>query len=435
MGPRATIVLVGLLSLIFAAGYTFFATAGILAHNCELNMTRTPEKYAIYLYYLRSSACGPVNLTHLGIGKVPDEIRIDVPDVSAAAERTYVLCIIGVVLYAVWGIASILLLGSTCISCIGRCCIAVGIYPYIIALLLVLAFDVVVFIFYLIDFIESFNLDFVLNLLEIGNQESIRPFFEKIDDIYLVVPPLIIWITAIKGLVIWFIFLLLAFVMIGVASRLWEENKPAPPYSAAVQSPRMVAAPTAPSEMSEVQGPPAQDGGGGGGLTVAATRYNDPAKEPNDDVSYKEIPPANANVRRTVEPLKDAHEPSPEPQVNYDNYHHESPAQLRTNSMINPYVDKRFSYRPGNPQPFSYLAGPQQLSPRNSTNVPEVRSQLPWTYFRTTEEVAMPKRVTSTLNEEKDFPGDEISAPMTKPTAPDDRSSDEGKWSGPEYRY
>lgn len=435
MGPRATIVLVGIVSLLFAGGYVFFTTAGILAHNCQLNMTSSPEEYAIYLYYLRSSECGRINLTNLGVPNVPADLRIEVPDVTDAAARTYIFCIVGVILYGLWAITTLLMLGSACASCIGRCCIAVGIYPYIIVLFLVLAFDVVAFIFYLIDFIESFNLDFVLNLLEIENQDVVRPLFEKVEDIYLVVPPLILWLTASKGVIIWFIFLLLAFVMLGVGSRLWEENKPAPSYDSAVQAPRSMATAPAPAEMSE--NPSATNVG----LTVAAVRYNDPARQSNDHLNYNEVPPpANVNVRRTVEPLKGGHEPPYEPpydpHAGPNNYPNEPLAPVRQHSMINPYTDKRFSYLPGNPQPFSYLAGPpQQLSPRNSTNVPEVRSQLPWTYFRSSEDIVMPKRVTSTLTDHKEFPGEEVSPPMAKPTAPDDRSSDEGKWSGPEYRY
>lgn len=429
MGPRGTIFLVGLVSLVFAGGYVFFTTAGILAHNCQLNMTSSPEEYAIYLYYLRSSHCGPINLTRLGIGEVPADLPIDVPDVTAATERTYIFCIVGVALFGLWAITSVLMLGFACAPCMGRCSIIVGIYPFIIILFLVLAFDVVAFIFYLIDFIESFDLDFVLNLLEIGNQEVVRHLFEKVENIYLVVPPLILWLTASKGIIIWFIFLLLAFVMLGVGSRLWEENKPAPSYNNVVQAPRSMTLATAPVEM--VEEPKPSDVG----LTVAAVRYNDPARQSNDNMSYNEIQPPSFNVVRTVEPLKTGHEPLHEPPPPSQFYPGEPPSPLRTNSIINPYTDKRFSYLPGNPQPFSYLAGPPQLSPRNSTNVPEVRSQLPWTYFRNSEEFAMPKRVTSTLNEHKEFPGEEISPPMSKPTAPDDRSSDEGKWSGPEYRY
>lgn len=52
------------------------------------------------------SECGPVNLTYLGIRDVPHDFEIIVPDVSAAAERTYIFCIIGLILFGVWFITS-----------------------------------------------------------------------------------------------------------------------------------------------------------------------------------------------------------------------------------------------------------------------------------------------------------------------------------------
>lgn len=432
MGPRATIVLVGLLSLIFSAAYVLCTTAGVLAHNCIIPMNNSIEEYAIYVYYLRNAECGKINLTNLGISNVPEGFQIEVPDVSDAGHRTYVLCIIGLVIYGLWFITSLFLLTSACVSCLGRCAIGFGIYPYIVVLFLVLAFDVVGLVFYMIDFVASFELDFVLDLLEIGNQDVVRPYFEKIDDIFLIVPPLIFWITASKGVIIWFIFFLLAFVMLGVGSRLWEENKPAPPYSSV--NPRTGQAATAPVETAEHT------------RTVAAVRYNDPARQPNDQLVFNEPPPPvlhtpmvvnnnNNVVRRTVEPLKVGYDQPPyiaEPPVYHSN---EPPNPLRNTLLVNPYTDKRFSYQPGNPQPFSYLAGPSQMSPRNSAaNVPEVRGQLPWSYFPAAGTGEEPKRITSTLTENKDFGGQEISTPTSKPGS-EDRSSDEGKWSGPEYRY
>ncbi|KAL1398219.1 hypothetical protein pipiens_009139 [Culex pipiens pipiens] len=426
MGPRATIVLVGLLSLLFSAGYVLFTTAGVLAHNCVLPMNNSIEEYAIYVYYLRNAECGKINLTNLGIANVPADFQIDVPDVSDAGHRTYILCIVGLVIYGLWFITSLFLLTSACISCLGRCGIAFGIYPYVVVLFLVLAFDVVGLVYYMIDFVESFELDFVLNLLEIGNQDVVRPFFKDIDDIFLIVPPLIFWITASKGVIIWFIFFLLAFVMLGVGSRLWEENKPAPPYSSV--SPRTATAATAPVEMVEDT------------RTVAAVRYTDPARQPNDQLVYSEPPPPMTNttmvvnnnnnvVRRTVEPLKVGYDQQ-EPPVYRSN---EAPGPLR-NTVLNPYTDKRFSYLPGNPQPFSYLAGPPQMSPRNSAKVPEEHGQPPRSYFPAARDWEEPKRITSTLTESKDFGGQEFRTPTSKPGS-EDRSSDEGRWSGPEYRY
>lgn len=434
MGPRATIVLVGILSLIFSAAYVLFTVSGVLAHNCVIPMNNSVEEYAIYVYYLRNAECGKLNLTNLGITNVPEGFVIDVPDVSDAGHRTYILCIIGLVIYGLWFITSLFLLTSACVSCLGRCAIAFGVYPYVFVLFLVLAFDVVGLVYYMIDFVASFELDFVLDLLEIGNQDVVRPFFEQIDNVLLVVPPLIFWITAFKGAIIWFIFFLLAFVMLGVGSRLWEENKPAPPYSSV--DPRTAQAATAPVEMSEDP------------RAVAAVRYNDPVRQPNDHMVFAEPPPPASNtavvvnhnnnnvVRRTVEPLKVGydHQQVAEPPLYRPN---EPPSPLR-NTVLNPYTDKRFSYMPGNPQPFSYLAGPpqQQMSPRNSTNVPEVRGQLPWSYFPAARaDVDEPKRITSTLTQHRDFAGADIPMPTSKPGSSEDRSSDEGKWSGPEYRY
>ncbi|XP_062550291.1 uncharacterized protein LOC134215050 [Armigeres subalbatus] len=438
MGPRTTILFVGIISLAFSAGYIFFTLSGVLAHNCHLNMTTSPQEYGIYLYYLRNSECGPVNLTYLGMDGIPAEFVVSVPDVSAAAERTYIFCIVGLVLFGVWFVTSFFSLISICTSCIGRCCIAIGLYPYVITSFLVLIYTAVAFVYYLIDFIKSFDLDFVLEFLEVHNAAELEPFLGQLDELLLVLPPLVMWLVAGFGVFFWFMFLIFAFVMLGVASRLWAENKPAPAYNRTVQQNRIVApVATAPVEMTEdtrVVYP---------GPAVAAIRYNDPARQQNEPLPYHQLPPTMVDVRRTIEPLKSGHEPTQDLQIstvplndNRNNYPQEPASPLRPSSVVNPYTDKRFSYMPGNPQPFSYLAGPPpHSSPRSSTKLPEVRNQLPWSYFPPVEDSAISKRVTSTLTENKEFPGQEISAPISKAGAIDDRSSDEGKWSGPEYRY
>ncbi|XP_055626890.1 uncharacterized protein LOC129768960 [Toxorhynchites rutilus septentrionalis] len=429
LSPRATIIVVGTISLLFSGVYIFFTTAGILVQNCQIDMTTTPGKSTIYLYYLRSSQCERVSLYDLGFEQVPPELHIYIPDVSAAAKRTYIFCMVGVVLYGLWFVSSIFMIGSTCTPCMGRFCIAFGLYPYIVILFAVLIFDAVVFVFYFIDFINSFNLDSVIKLLEIEYQGHIQDLFIQIEYVQLVVPPLLMWFAASKGVIGWIIFLLLGFVMIGVAGRLWIENKPVPSYNTAMQTTSSISVAPGPTEFTEGQKTTNVE------FSSADARYKDPARQPNDNLTYADIAPVIVDVRRTVEPLKGGQDSSQREYSIQSSHSEGAPNPLKPNSTVNPYIDKRFSYIPGNPQPFSYLAGPPQLNSRNSSSVPEVRNQLPWTYFPSSEDLAATRKAAATVKDQKENSDDDLSSGISKQVSYDDRSSDEGKWSGPEYRY
>lgn len=263
------------------------------------------------------------------------------------------------------------------------------------------------------------DLDSVIKLLEIEYQGYIRDLFVQIDYIQLVIPPLLMWIAASKGIIGWIIFLLLGLVMIGVAVQLWVENKPVP-KTTDVPATSPIFAASGPTETTESQKTMSAD------MSSANARYNDPAKQLNDNLTYGEIAPIIVDVRRTVEPLKSAQD-SPLHERSIQSSQSDGPTNpLKTNSTINPYIDKRFSYIPGNPQPFSYLAGPPQLNSRSSSSVPEVRSQLPWTYFPSSEDLAVSKRSPSTVTEQKENSDDELHTEISKQVHYDDRSSDEG---------
>uniref|UniRef100_A0A182K925 Uncharacterized protein n=1 Tax=Anopheles christyi TaxID=43041 RepID=A0A182K925_9DIPT len=431
------------------------ATTAILAHNCEIDMTQSKETYGLYLFYFHSDECGPVDLRILGIDV--DE-SIPLPEFQGktdAVERTFVFAIVSVALHGALAVTTVLLFGTMCISCLGRSCVVVGFYPWILAMFLVLALDVTGFVTYLIDFINVMDLDGVIELLELDDTPIIRQVLGQVDDIYFIAPSLFMWLAFSKAVVFWFMFLLFLAVIISLSMTLWKENKPAPTYHESMQ-PRQVMHPTSPpADREDTQN--------------AATRYFDQAPQqqhPNMQHQpvhdhqhlpriYPPMPPPNQlqlphsdpNVRRSMEPLNDSCDSSSFredsiPYISTPAQESPVPMPLHVKQTIDPFHDKRFSYLPGQPAPFSYLAGPPSgNSPRSSvTAPPEVRNQLPWSYFPATDDKKPPgKRFTSTLTEEKDFPGEEKQLPTHKAgTFPDDRSSvttDEGKWSGPEYKY
>uniref|UniRef100_A0AAG5D671 Uncharacterized protein n=1 Tax=Anopheles atroparvus TaxID=41427 RepID=A0AAG5D671_ANOAO len=450
LGPRMTVFVIGTITLVFSLLMAGLATTAILAYNCEIDMTESKETYGLYLYYFRSKDCGPIDLRLLGLGDI--NIPLGEPDVTSAVERTFVFAVVAAALHGALAVTTVLLFGTMCVSCLGRGCVVMGFYPWILAMFLVLALDVTGFVVYLIDFINVMDVDGVIELLEFDNTPLIRQTLERVDDIYLVAPSLFMWLAFSKGVLFWFMFVIFLAVIMSLSMKLWKENKPAPAYSSNGMQPRQVMHPTSPpDDLSEPE--------------PNASRYFDQAPQqqmqplPNPSSYqhqarvYPTIPPPNQlnlpysdpNVRRTVEPLNDAHDngeredsppyqpPNTQPDPNA--------VPLNVKQTVDPYTDKRFSYLPGQPAPFSYLAGPPPShSPRSSVNAPpEVRNQLPWSYFPATDEMKS-KRVTSTLTEEKEFAGEEKhSLPTVRVSAfPDDRSSvttDEGKWSGPEYKY
>ncbi|XP_053672936.1 uncharacterized protein LOC128723243 [Anopheles nili] len=447
LGPRMTVFVIGTITLVFSLLMVGLATTAILAYNCEIDMTQSKETYGLYLFYFRSNYCGPVDLRNLGISA---NVTIPMPDVTEAVERTFVFAVVAAALHGALAVTTVLLFGTMCVSCLGRGCVAVGFYPWILAMFLVLALDVTGFVVYLIDFIKVMDVEGVLELLEIDENRLICEIFEEIDSIYLVAPSLFMWLAFSKGVVFWFMFLLFLAVITSLSMKLWKENKPAPPYNREAMQPRQVMHPTSPpSDMDS-----------------SSTRYFDQAPQQHMPVSHQQaieqvpriyppMPPPNQlqlphsdpNVRRTVEPLKDAHDnggfrDDNLPYMQAPGQDASVPAPLHMKQTVDPLTDKRFSYLPGQPAPFSYLSGALPgNSPRSSVMAPpEVRNQLPWSYFPAADEKkAGGKRVTSTLTEEKEFAGDEKQVPTVKVTAyPDDRSSvttDEGKWSGPEYKY
>lgn len=452
-----TVFVIGTITLVFSLLMAGLATVAILAYNCEIDMTQSKETYGLYLFYFRTEECGPVDLRNLGIAT---NVTLPFPDTTDAVERTFVFAIVSAAVHGALAVTTVLLFGTMCVSCLGRSCIVIAFYPWILSMFLVLALDVTGFVRYLIDFIQVMDTDGVIDILELDDTNIVRQVLNQIDDIYFIAPALFMWLAFSKGVVFWFMFLIFLMVIIGLSMKLWKENKPAPSYNAAMQ-PRQVMHPTSPPNDQEDR-------------RNSSSRYFDQAPQQNIQPVvhhhhqtaheqlpriYPPMPPPNQlqlphsdpNVRRTVEPLNDANDSSdfredslpymPAPQAHDPSV----PMPLHVKQTVDPYTDKRFSYLPGQPAPFSYLAGPPPgNSPRSSVMAPpEVRNQLPWSYFPAPDDKgkAPGKRLTSTLTEEKEFAGDEKHLPTARgasSTFPDDRSSvttDEGKWSGPEYKY
>ncbi|XP_035914757.1 uncharacterized protein LOC118513291 [Anopheles stephensi] len=458
LGPRMTVFVIGTITLVFSLLMAGLATTAILAYNCEIDMTDSKETYGLYLFYFRSKECGPVDLRYLGIDV---NVSLPFPEKTDAVERTFVFAIVSAALHGALAVTTVLLFGTMCVSCLGRSCVVVGFYPWILAMFLVLALDVTGFVTYLIDFINVMDLNGVIDLLELDDTPLIRQVLGQVDDIYFIAPSLFMWLAFSKAVLFWFMFVVFLAVIISLSMTLWKENKPAPAYNESMQ-PRQVMHPTSPpADLAEPH-------------RSSATRYFDQAPQQQQQQQqppmhvvhqpvhehmpriYAPMPPPNQlqlphsdpHVRRTVEPLNDAYDSSsfredslpyqPAPCVQEPSV----PMPLHVKQTVDPFTDKRFSYLPGQPAPFSYLAGPPSgNSPRSSvTAPPEVRNQLPWSYFPATDDKkAAGKRLTSTLTEEKEFPGEEKQLPTHKAGAfADDRSSvttDEGKWSGPEYKY
>ncbi|ETN61175.1 hypothetical protein AND_007175 [Anopheles darlingi] len=436
------------------------ATTAILAHNCEIDMTDSKEAYGLYLYYFRSEDCKPVDLGILGI-TIPPNVPVHLPETSDAVERTYIFALVSVALHGALAITTVLLFGTMCISCMGRGCVVFCFYPWILTMFLVLALDVTGFVTYLIDFINVMDTEGVLDLLEIENrQPEVFQVLEQLDSFYYVAPALFMWLAFSKVVVFWFMFVVFQMVIISLSMRMWKENKPAPPYNRTqAMQPRQVVHPTSPAQELEESHP-------------EPTRYMDQAPQLQQQqqqqqqfqphqhqfASFQQPPqvqshqpiypvlPAPNQLQLHQHHLEQQSEPRSEPRHDDDSPPYEGNAAtgLQARPTVDPYTDKRFSYLPGQPAPFSYLAGPPPgTSPRSSVTAPppEVRNQLPWSYFPAPDDkkLAGRSRVTSTLTEAKEFPGGDKPLPTVKVSSmADDRSSvttDEGKWSGPEYKY
>ncbi|XP_058122215.1 uncharacterized protein LOC131281748 [Anopheles ziemanni] len=455
LGPRMTVFVIGTITLVFSVLMAGLATTAIVTYNCEIDMTQSKETYGLYLYYFRSKECGPINLRYLGIN-INQTINLGEPDVTSAVERTYVFAIVAAALHGALAVTTVLLFGTMCVSCLGRGCVVMGFYPWILAMFLVLALDVVGFVVYLIDFINVMDVEGVIELLEFNNTPLVRAALESIDDIYLVAPSLFMWLAFSKGVLFWFMFVIFLAVVLSLAMQLWKENKPAPAYSSQTMQPRQVLHATSPPEDHGEPHPNASRYFDQAPQQQMQPFPNAPPHQQHQQRIYPAIPPphqlhlphSEANVRRTVEPLNDARddgerEASPPYQPPSDQLDPPNAVPLHVKQKVDPYTDKRFSYLPGQPAPFSYLAGPPPgNSPRSSVNAPpEVRNQLPWSYFPAADEMKNAnKRLTSTLTEEKEFGAEEKHSLTTGKMSgfPDDRSSvttDEGKWSGPEYKY
>uniref|UniRef100_A0A2M3Z023 Putative basic-leucine zipper transcription factor q n=1 Tax=Anopheles braziliensis TaxID=58242 RepID=A0A2M3Z023_9DIPT len=448
------------------------ATTAILAHNCEIDMTDSKEAYGLYLYYFRSEECGPIDLSILGIN-VPANLPLRVPDTSDAVERTYIFALVSVALHGALAITTVLMFGTMCISCMGRGCVALSFYPWILAMFLVLALDVTGFVTYLIDFINVMDTEGVLELLEIENrQPEVFEVLEQLDSFYYIAPALFMWLAFSKVVLFWFMFVLFQMVIISLSMRMWKENKPAPPYNRTeAMQPRQVVHPTSPpQELEDSQHEPTRYMDQAPQLQQQQHHQQQQHQQPqqfqqhqHQFASFQQPPPVQSHppIYPVIPPpnqlqLHQHHldqrsmeqqSVRSEPLHNDDGTPYEGNAAgsaLQARPTIDPYTDKRFSYLPGQPAPFSYLAGPPPgASPRSSVTVPppEVRNQLPWSYFPAPDDkkLAGRSRVTSTLTEEKEFPGGDKPLPTVKVTSiADDRSSvttDEGKWSGPEYKY
>lgn len=474
MSATAGLIAIGLWTLLQSAAYGSLALMGLFVHMCQLDMHGTRLSHFIYTVYFRDDECYPTNWTFL-IGQ-PVPVTPIMPDITEVASRTHIFSLVYFIVSIIWLVTSLMLLVGTCISCMGRCGYYLMFHPWIYATAMVVILDAVASGFFIWDLVESTSWSSFLNHLEVSNAASLPTIS---DEYILTIPSVIMLCTAARLLIFWVLNIAFIPIVLSLGKKAVFGNINAKRESLQLNA-RPAFEPHNPHNNNQMgymigAGIVGENGQRSPNEVQNDTsRYNDPVGyQPNNIPEYNRpsqvVYPLNA--RRRLEPLKGRESPPvrDDDSLNenvfnvsdnakntklenvfqmHDKHKQRTPS-IEKVSYLGEYEQKRLSIeRPhlnGSkssklPHDVSNEAAKPRSDLRHSNPPAELRGQLPWSYFKSRDDVSGPRKTFTQLREDEDAPPvpvPDYTLHFPKKDRPRTSSvnTDDGKWNGPEARY
>jgi len=492
MSATVGLVFVGIWTIIQSIGFGSLAFMGLLAHTCQMTMNGTRLSHFIYAVYFRDNECKPVNWTLLLGHVVPEEPIM--PDVTQVASRTHIFAMAYFIISILWLVTSIMLITGTCIACMGKCGYYMMFHPWIYITIANVILDAVACGFFIWDLVESMSWSSFLHHMEVENA-SVFPSFP--DEYLLAIPSIIMLCVSARLLIFWVLNIALIPCVISLSKRsVFGEIRKGQRESVQLNTrPSFEQAnPNNNNQMAYMIGAGVTRENGqhlpnevfyqsqNARMNLDSSRYSDPVAHQHTNIPEYNRPAQVVypmNARRRLEPLKGRESPvrSEDDSFNgqisnitdvkdntknsklenlyllQDKHNQRSPS-IDKASYLGEYEQKRLSIErphltptkpsklPNTNNELSNESTKSRTDSRQSFNNPpaELRGQLPWSYFKSRDDVSGPKKTFTQLREDEEIPPVPVpdytlhfprkDRPRTSSAATDD-----GKWNGPEARY
>ncbi|XP_063699598.1 uncharacterized protein LOC134830141 isoform X2 [Culicoides brevitarsis] len=410
-GRSVSVLVIGFYSLIQSLLYLVASALAILVYRCEVNMDQNPGLYIMNLAYFRSSKCGDIDWTKLGINTSVTIQPVFKNEERGPAERTYIISQFYAGFSLLWLISSILMIFGTCSSCSRKSCgNFVRLMPWIIFAICNIVLDVVSFFFYLADMKETGSILGFIKWMEIDNLDQILEIFPKDYDTFLTQLPSIVMRVITCRFVVFFLFnVWFVLIILGIWIEIQREYGKRKRQSASTMPQRALYGHEPPQLMTSnaAKDNPAFE-------SEPETASVQPSATNNDfvrSVSAYQTPEFDEELERRLQKYQMTS--SYEPPVDYDekiskpepNPKHVKDLRASLQQSLDPqqpppphlyYGSAEHDREELERKSISPIPQGNSVSRSSSfnTNVqPELRSQLPWSYFKRDDQAPVPNKL------------------------------------------
>ncbi|KAJ6642468.1 hypothetical protein Bhyg_07419 [Pseudolycoriella hygida] len=450
-----------------SVAYGSLAFMGLLAHTCQMSMNGSRLSHFLYTVYFRDHNCQPVNWAFLIGQTVP--IEPIMPDITHVASRTNIFALTYFVVSILWLVSSLMMIVGTCISCMGKCGYYLLFHPWIYITILNVILDAVATGFFIWDLVNStVSWSSFLHHLEVSNASSLPNIS---DEYILAMPSVIMLCIAFRVLIFWILNIAFIPIVLTLGKKVIFGETVKAKRETVQLNPRPVfeqANPHNNNQMAYMIGTGVLRENGQNNesqyssqndRSVDTSRYSDPTAHQQSNIPEYSRPSQIVypmTGRRRLEPLKGR-------ESDDDSFTGKNGSKLDKQKETSPSIDK-MSYlgeyeqkRLSIERPHLNSSKPSKLSDtiketnndvtklrtdsRHSVNPPaELRGQLPWSYFKSRDDVTGPRKTFTQLREDEDAPPvpvPDYTLHFPKKDRPRTSSvnTDDGKWHGPEARY
>jgi len=240
LGRSTSIIIAAVYTLLQSIVFFLVGLAAVSVNKCSLTMEENRYVYAMYLTYLRNPECGDVDLRKLGIEMDP---QLPPPEFSLEAtpaiNRTILFSWLYVGFNGFWILASFMLIIGGIRSCSGRCGHYFFWQPWIWATLGNIVLDIVAVIFFGIDLQNAKTIEEFMEWIGLENFGVVIPYIPQTIQNARTLPSIIMIFLTARLVIIEvfniFFLLMVMFIWFEILGEFVSGPKPSRPYSLAYE--------------------------------------------------------------------------------------------------------------------------------------------------------------------------------------------------------